>query len=67
LSAGSKNGIRRVFYEDQGARISILAAATSRTPDTLTQTNQLSSSKEPLANGAGHTFLFDRSDIADLS
>src|SRR5271165_496849 len=55
---GSKNGARRRdFYEDRSARISILAGGCSSRPDTLKQTDQPPSSTNPLADGAGHTFL----------
>jgi hypothetical protein len=43
-------------YEDWDARISILAGGTSYRPDTLMQTDEITS-YEPLADGAGHTFL----------
>jgi len=46
----------RRFYEDQGARTSILAGAVAPRPDTLTQTGRIVLHK-PLADGAGHTFL----------
>ena len=38
-------------------RISIMAGVSSSRPDTLTQTEQQPISKNPLADGAGHTFL----------
>ena len=44
------------FYEDRGARISILAGRRPPRPDTLKQTDQPSISTKPLADGAGHTF-----------
>src|SRR4051794_16899306 len=46
---------RREFYEDRGARISILAGISPR-PDTLAQTAH-ARPKNSLADGAGHTFL----------
>src|SRR4051795_7462453 len=46
---------RREFYEDWGARISILAGISPR-PDTLAQTAH-ARPKNSLAHGAGHTFL----------
>src|SRR6516225_9395803 len=55
---GLKNGARRRdFYEDRSARISILAGGCSSRPDTLKQTDQPAISANPLADGAGHTFL----------
>ena len=44
------------FYEDRGARISILAGRKPPRPDTLKQTDQPPISTKPLADGAGHTF-----------
>ena len=44
------------FYEDRGARISILAGRRPPRPDTLKQTDQPSILTKPLADGAGHTF-----------
>ena len=44
------------FYEDQGARISILAGRRPPRPDTLKQTDHSALSIKPLADGAGHTF-----------
>jgi hypothetical protein len=44
------------FYEDRGARISILAGRRPPRPDTLKQTDQPPISTKPLADGAGHTF-----------
>ena len=44
------------FYEDRGARISILAGRRPPRPDTLKQTDQPPTSIKPLADGAGHTF-----------
>src|SRR3954466_9907561 len=46
---------RREFYEDRGARISILAGISPR-PDTLAQTAH-ARPKNSLADGAGHTFF----------
>src|SRR3954463_16717843 len=46
---------RREFYEDRGARISILAGISPR-PETLAQTAH-ARPKNSLADGAGHTFL----------
>ena len=43
------------FYEDRGARISILAGRRPPRPDTLKQTDQPPISTKPLADGAGHT------------
>ena len=45
------------FYEDRGARISILARRKPPRPDTLKQTDQPPISTKPLADGAGHTFF----------
>jgi hypothetical protein len=45
------------FYEDRGTRISILAGRRPPRPDPLKQTDQLSISTKPLADGAGHTFF----------
>jgi hypothetical protein len=44
------------FYEDPGARISILAGRRPPRPDTLKQTDQPPILTKPLADGAGHTF-----------
>ena len=44
------------FYEDRGARISILAGRRPPRRDTLKQTDQPPISAKPLADGAGHTF-----------
>ena len=53
-----KNGARRrETYEDQGARISILAGRQPPRPDTLKQTDHAAISIKPLADGAGHTFF----------
>ena len=53
-----KNGARRrEIYEDQGARISILAGRQPPRPDTLKQTDHAAISIKPLADGAGHTFF----------
>ena len=55
---GLKNGARRrEFYEDRGARISILAGRRPPRPDTLKQTDQRPIPTKPLADGAGHTFF----------
>jgi class 3 adenylate cyclase len=51
---------RRPLYEDQDARISILAHGAAERPDTFSQTAQTSRHK-PLADGAGHTF-YDKPD-----
>ena len=42
-------------YEDQNARISILANGIAERPDTFVQT-VLGQLQKPLADGAGHTF-----------
>ena len=47
----------RGFYEAWGVRLSILAAAYADTPYTLMQIGQTQPSINPLADGAGHTFL----------
>ena len=44
------------FYEDRGARISILAGRKPPRRDTLKQTDQTPISTKPLADGAAHTF-----------
>ena len=60
-----KNGARRrETYEDQGARISILAGRQPPRPDTLKQTDHAAISIKPLADGAGHTF-FKAQAVAD--
>ncbi len=52
----AKNGTRcRPLYEDQDARISILANGIAERPDTFVQTVYAMTEK-PLADGAGHTF-----------
>src|SRR3989344_447511 len=51
----------RGFYEAWGVRLSILAAAYADTPYTLMQIGQTPPSINPLADGAGHTFLKLRS------
>lgn len=52
----AQNGTRcRPLYEDQDARISILANGIAERPDTFSQTDQTTDLK-PLADGAGHTF-----------
>jgi hypothetical protein len=48
------------FYEDRGARISILAGRRPPRPDTLKQTDQPPISTKPLADGAGHTLQTGR-------
>jgi len=45
----------RPLYEDQDARISILANGIAERPDTFVQT-VYAITKKPLADGAGHTF-----------
>jgi hypothetical protein len=45
----------RPLYEDQNARISILANGIAERPDTFVQTVH-AGTKKPLADGAGHTF-----------
>ncbi len=46
----------REFYEDQDARISIMARANAQGPDTLLQTVQDQLEKSTCRSGAGHTF-----------
>jgi hypothetical protein len=48
---------RREVYAVRGVRLSILAAAYADTPYTLMQISQTPPSVNPLADGAGHTFL----------
>ena len=48
------------FYEDQGARISILAGRRPPRPDTLKQTDQPPISTKPLADGAARTLQTGR-------
>ena len=50
------------FYEDRGARISILAGRRPPTPETLKQTDQPPISTKPLADGAAHTFSTKSAD-----
>jgi transposase len=51
---------RRGFYEDRGARTSILAGA--RHPETgYVDADRSDRSQKPLADGAGHTLFYDRS------
>jgi hypothetical protein len=55
-----KNGARRrPLYEDQDARISILANSEAERPDTFWQIVQAGRRKS-LADGAGHTFSTPR-------
>ena len=54
------------FYEDRGARISILAGRRPPRPDTLKQTDQPSISTKPLADGAGHTFSTSSNRVGAL-
>jgi hypothetical protein len=56
----------RKFYEDQGARLSILAGVTNPRPDTLAQTVHARALK-PLADGAGHTFFSTRPIVLSLA
>jgi hypothetical protein len=51
------------FYEDRGARISILAGRRPPRPDTLKQTDQPPISTKSLADGAGHTFSTQSANI----
>ena len=54
---GLKNGARRrEFYEDRGARISIMAGGSASRPDTLKQTDQLLISKTLLQTGRAIRF-----------